>query len=362
MNNIQPFNGLQTISSKTDLGIVTTLTAKIGISERGSIAFGDKTLLANYVYDRGEDYKLVYTVIDVDGNAESFADDEGILPTLFLSPGGENYVSVIPYHPTKELEISIPVFNRGTIELPKANKPFLGDYIGISNQYSIFFYADIWSEKQPDKMEAIEFKDGMIIKKHTVKIPLPRNNKIFIADNEIHLLTTVENGWLHRQIDELGNIKNERQITSSSEFFWQILSLSFEEESYILCEENGKISVEIITVTGDCRNKELIDIGDEFFNTWQPEKIGDNTSVTRFNGEFGNGWLTTKNDELLEIFYNKDTKGYRNLITDEVLELQSDLIISGLNKTADNAYAVVFYPMTDDRKKKKNLFVLNKAI
>ena len=83
-------------------------------------------------------------------------------------------------------------------------------------------------------------RNDKIKKKHNIKVPLPRNNKVFIENNEIHLLSTYGNVWLHRQIDELGNLKRERKIKPSQDYFWQILSVSFTKNSYILCEENGK--------------------------------------------------------------------------------------------------------------------------
>src|SRR5690554_1760688 len=364
MKNIDKINPYEITIKKTEFGIVTKLTAKTGVSASiENISFGEKTLVANNVYKENETYNLVYTIIDTDGNTESFVEDEGILPTLFLSPNQENFVSIQPYAPDKDLEVSIPVFNRENTELPKGNRPFVGKFIGTSNQFSIFYDVDIWSDSKPDKMLAIEFKNDVIKKKHNVKIALPRDNKVFIENNEIHLLAKDGNVWLHRQIDELGSLKRERKIKPNKEYFWQILNLSFTENSYILCEENGKITIEIISPDNKCKTIELNNIGDEFFNTWQPVKISEDTFVTQFNGEFGNGWFTTKNDQLLEIFYGKGEKGYKNLLTSEVLEMENEnLVISGLNKTKNNSYAIVFYPMTDRKIKNKELIILNREI
>ena len=363
MKNLEKVNVFKSTVVKTDFGTVITLVTDFGISEHGSINFENKTLLANYVYKRDGTYNLVYTLMDSDGKHESFVEDDGILPTLFLSPDNEAYVSVVPYHPDKELEISIPVFDREKTDLPKGNRPFVGKFVGTTNNFSIFYDVDIWSDTKPDKLLAIEFKNSAIKKKHNIKIPLPRNNKVFITDNEIHLLTTDNKGWLHRQIDESGKTIRERQIQSNQEYFWQILSLSFEKNSYILCENEGKFFVEIISSNGKCESKELADINDEFYNTWKPEKIAENTYVTRFNGEFGNGWFTIKNDQLLELFYSKGEKGYKNLLTNEVLPMDNEnLAISSLNKTTDNAYAVIFYPCTDQETKNKEIIVLNQEI
>lgn len=364
MKNIDKTSPYQTEIKKTAFGIITKLGSAFGVSASiENISIGEKTLIANNVYEENETYNLVYTVIEADGNAESYVEDEGILPTLFVSPNGENYVSMQPYDPDKDLEISIPVFNRANTELPKGNRPFVGDFMGTSNQFSIFYDVDIWSDKKPDKMLAIEFKNDEIKKKHNIKIELPRNNKIYIHDNEIHLLATDGDYLLHRQIDEYGKLMKERKIKSTQEYFWQIVSLSFNENSYILCEENGKISMEVISAESNCKSIELADIKDEFYNTWKPVHLGANLYVTRFNSEFGNGWFTTKEDQLLEIFYSKNEKGYKNLLTNEVLAMDNDnLVIAGINKTTTNSYAVVFYPMAEAKVKNKELIILNRNI
>ncbi|MGK6341456.1 hypothetical protein ACMGDK_04405 [Chryseobacterium sp. DT-3] len=363
MKNPDKANPYQSIIKKTEFGTLTTLSVVSGVSCHGNISCGDKTLLANYVYHKNGTYKLVYTLIDPEGNDESFEEEDGILPTLFLSPDQKNFVSLVPYHPDKEAEISIPVFNRAAIEQPKGNRPFTGKFVGTTHQFSIFYDVDIWSETKPDKMLSIEFSNDTLKKKHNIKIDFPRNNKIFMDNGEIHLLANDKNGWLHRQIDESGNVKRERLIYSGKEWFWEILHLSFDENSYLLCEEEGKISVEVISPDLQCTTTELADLENEFFNTWQPVKIAEHTFVTHFNGEFGNGWLTIKNDTLLELFYNKDEKGYKNIMTHHILPMEKEnLIISGINKTAENSYAVVFYPMTDDESKNKELLILNRRI
>lgn len=184
-----------------------------------------------------------------------------------------------------------------------------------------------------------------------------------MADNEIHLLAKDGKGWLHRQIDESGKTIRQRLIQSDQKSFWQILSLSFEKDSYILCESKGNISVEIISANSECENKELADIKDRFYSTWAPVNIADGVYVTRFTGEFGNGWFTIKNDQLLELFYSKGEKGYKNLLTNEVLQMDDKKwVISSINKTTDNAYVVVFYSMKERGTKNKELIILNRSL
>jgi hypothetical protein len=47
---------------------------------------------------------------------------------------------------------------------------------------------------------------------------------------------------------------------------------------------------------------------------------------------------------LAEFYYGKGDKGYKNLLTGKVIDMgNNNLIISGINKTESNNYAVIFY-------------------
>ncbi|MGF6114879.1 hypothetical protein ABIE30_003397 [Janthinobacterium lividum] len=362
MKNLDKVAPYTSSITQGDWGTMTTLLTEVGVSTKDSIAFGEKTLLANYVYDKNGTYKLIYTTVEIDGSIDNYVEDDGILPTLFLSPDQENYVSVIPYHPDKELEISIPIFHREDVELPKGNRAYTGNFIGTTEAYSIFHDVDFYANK-PDKILAIEFINGKLKKKHNVKIPLPANNRIAICDKTIDLLANDGSILLHREIDEKGNVLRSREIDAKDFDVLQILSSSFDHDSYLLAQDNDKIIIEKIDAAGASEIIELVDFADPLFNTWLPVKIADDTFVTRFNSEFGNGWLTTKNDELLEIFYSKGEQGYRNLQTNALLSIQRDnLIISSINKTTEHGYAVVLYPMADDGAQNTELIVLNRRL
>lgn len=362
MKNPDVIHPFQIKVTDTGSGTLTTLTAEAGVSAKQSICSDGNSLLTSYVYDANGSYKLVYTVVGPDGASVSYAEDDGILPTLFLGPQQQAHVSIVPYHPDKELEISIPVFHREQVELPKGGRPFVGDFIGTTATSAIFHEAD-WSEKKPDKLLAIEFAGGRIKKKHNSKLPLPSNNKIAVAANGIHLLAQHEQGWLHRQVDEQGKVLRERTVLSKPIYCLQILSLSFEDTSYLLAQEDGKIIVATIEPDNSSAVVELADFADEFYNTWLPVDIGSDTRVTRFNDEFGNGWLTTKGDQLLELFYSKDEAGYRNLLTGEMIAMpHADLVLSSVNKTGELGYAVVFYPSTEDDAQNNTLLVLNRTL
>ncbi len=366
MKNIEKINPFIVNHKKTSLGLLTILQTKFGISTKGGITVDNNILLSNYIYDKDNLYNVVYTVIDTDGNVQSFCENEGILPTLFLNPYNSIFVSIQPYdpnNPNRDFEITIPLFNRENTDIPKQNRPFVGEFIGIYKHFSLLHdsWSNSWDENKPDKLQFIEFKNEKIKKKHNKKIPLPQDNTVYISNDEIHLLTHTKTGWLHRTIEEKATILKERLIDVGKDSFWQILKLSFEDNSYILCQKNGQLIIKEISSTNNIKDIYLIDFQDIFYSIWKPIEISENTFVTNFTTEFGNGWFTIKDNELIEFFYEENKKGYKNLLTNEVLEMDvEDLIISGIYKTTLNSYAVVFYHRTNREDENKELLILNR--
>lgn len=365
MNNnitVEPF---QMETSRTAAAVVTRLTAAMGLSHHGNIAYGEQTLMANYVYN-SRSYKTVYTLMDADGAVmNSYEEEDGVLPTLFTSPSGEAFVSVVPYHPDKELEISIPVFNREQTEKPKGNRPFTGKFIGIVKDAAVFYDNDQWSSEKPDKMLTIVFKDGVIKKKNNIKIASPTHNKVYVADNEIHLLREVNKKWIHRQINEKGEEIKRRELDLGNHYAREIITCSFEETSCLLADDkNGLLTLLLVDAAGAVTRKELFNLGNPIFNTWRAVRIGPGTFAIRFNTEFGNGWMVIRKHQLVELFYSKDVQGYKNLLTGEVISIPTNekLILSGLNKTRENALAVIIYPKADKPKEQKTLFIINRTI
>lgn len=363
MEDIKNIDVFKSTVVKAELGILTTLVADIGATVYDTISFDEKILLANQIYSEDGTYNIVYTVINNDGEQDSFLESEGLSPTLFLNPNNEVYVFISPKLSDKDEEISLPIFNRMKTDSSKASRPIECEFVGATKLASIFYKAS-WAKTKPDKLLAIEFKNSSIKKKHNSKIPLPSGNKIFIDNDEIHLLAKDSNGWLHRQIDEQGNIIRERVISTDTQNFQQILSLSFEKESYIRYGKNREILVEIISADGKCKSKDLANIQDVFYSSMQPVKIANNTYVTHFIGEFGRGWFTIKRDQLLELFYSKGENGYKNLMTGEVLPMENEnMAIAGIHKTTDNGYAIVFETKTiRPRNQNKELIILNRKL
>ena len=351
------------MNEKTSFGLISTIEVPYALSVKGSCWNKEGLLIANYIYSNEGDtntFELVYTIIDKDGNTKEEKETRGVLPTLFLSPAKDNFVSLV--NGEEEEMTSYAVFDKSAKGF-KGNKSFDGRFVGCTTNYSIFYNVDIWSEKAADVMNVIEFKDGVLVNEKKVEIPFPKDNKICVRNGEIHIITEVEDGWLHRQIDENGEELRRRLLEFDFPFVHEALTLSFDEKSYLLCEENGEIGIVEIDSDGEGMYGDLFNIGDEFFGTWHPQRVSDDTNAVQFTTEFGNGWLVIKNDELVELFYNKNKKGYQNLLTKEVLSIDNnDLVLSGINPITDGKIGLVFYPRKQRKETYNKAFVLQHEI
>ena len=364
MHNLQTQSIFQIDTVQLDESTrLSTFSKNTALSVQDQSQADQGTLVALYDYAADGTYQLVYCVIDKLGSLHTFVEDDGVLPTLFLSPKQQNFVSIVPYHPDKEMEISIPIFQREQVALPKANRPFLGDFIGTTAQHAIFFHSDIWSDSKPDKMLVMDFKNGAVNKKKNVKIELPRQNKISVENDQIHLLASAGKNWHHRQIDVVGNIIQQRLIAPSQKHFMQILTLSFTQDSYILCRDKTQFFLEKISPENVSQRIDLLEFKDQIYNTWQAVKVAEQTYVIQFNTEFGNGWITIQHEQIVELFYSKGVRGYKNLLNDQVLTIEHDhIIISGINQTTDEAYAVVMYPQTEKPGEAQNFWLINRQL
>ncbi|PIE84058.1 MAG: hypothetical protein CSA07_04175 [Bacteroidia bacterium] len=360
LRKVSPFKVSQ---EETPHGLLTRLEAEFGVSHREAIPFDGKSLLASQVYHDNGLYDVVYSVVDTDGGVENFAEENGATPTLFLSPSGKAFVSIDPLDPDKNLEISIPLFGRSAIEMPKGERPSAGKFAGVYGNFAVLHddFSNSWDDGKPDKIQLIEFKDEKIKKKHNKKIPLPKNSCLRISPEGMHLLARKGDGWLHRLIDAKASVVREREIAAGPEHFWHMLSASFEGASHILCESDGRVSIAEVQPDGSTKSIPLLDIGDEFYNVWPPVEIAKDTHVLRFTTEFSNGWLTVRGTQLVEFFYGKGVKGFKNLLTGELLEMGCErLVISGIARTQESSYALILYPMPEPGAKSQELLVLNR--
>ncbi|MBV8251935.1 MAG: hypothetical protein JO154_04940 [Chitinophaga sp.] len=363
MENVLPVQPFQIEITRTKTATITQLQSTGEVTHHGNVCINGETICATYVYQFSP-YKLTYIRTHPDGTVDGvWQEPDGILPTLFYNPEGNPFVSIIPYHPDKEMEISVPLFHREEVPLPKGNRPFTGHFIGTVPEAAIFYDKDAFTPNKPDKMMAVTFRNNQVYKKTNIKIPAPAQNKVFIHAGQMHLLAREGKTWLHRQIDAKGNISFSRSIAAENNYVREILFLSPTQTSYLLTNSKGMLEIITLTPDGQHSRNQVFDLQDDLYNTWTPVAINADTYVTRFNTGAGNGWIITREDKLLEIYYSKGNQGYKNLITGELIPLPyGDTILSGLNKTTAYGYAVICYPRVGKTEKNNTLLVINRTL
>lgn len=354
------------MNEKTSFGLLSTIEVPFAIQAMGSCWAKKGLLVANYVFTDSEDpesFELVYTLVDEEGNKREIVESEGVLPTLFLNPLAANYVAVVGDKEETASRQILPIFKRNTVEQFSFDKNIAGRFVGCTKASTIFYEVDIWKESQQDIMTCVTFNEYAITGGKQISIPMPKGNKVCVQNNEIHLITEVESGWLHRQINESGQEIRNRVLDFDFPFVHEALSLSFDKKSYLLCEENGEIGLVEIDEEGNCLYGELYNLEDEFFGTWHPQHLNEETSAIQFTTEYGNGWVVIRNDNLVELVYNKNKGGYKNLLSQEVLNLETnDLAVSSISPISDTKIGIVFHPRKARKEKYQKVYVLQHEV
>lgn len=354
------------MNEQTSFGLLSTIEVPFAIQAMGSCWSKKGLLLANYVFTDAEDptsFELVYTLVDEEGNKRELVESEGVLPTLFLNPLATNFVAVIDDKDESESRQILPVFKRNIGEQFNFDKDLAGRFVGCTKASTIFYEVDIWKESKQDVMTCLTFNENDILGGKQITVPMPKGNKVCVQNGEIHLITEVESGWLHRQINESGQEVRSRVLEFDFPFVHEALCLSFDQKSYLLCEENGEIGLVEIDEEGNCLYGELYNLGDEFFGTWHPQHLNDETSAVQFTTEHGNGWLVIRNDHLVELVYNKNKTGYKNLLSGEVFTVETnDLAVSSISPIAADKIGIVFHPRKSRKEKYQKVYVLQHGL
>jgi hypothetical protein len=364
---------MQLLASRPDLlktafraassGTITTFRNAHGLTIHGESTANGQTLLALYVYKADETYDVVYAQVDATGQVvDILHEQEGILPTFFQSPEQTPWVSVVPYHPDKEQEISIPVFHREGAEPTKPARPFAGEYIGTLNQQAWFIDCNSFSDKKPDKLLSVTFGNGAIKKKTNIKLDLPSNNHALINDSGLHLLARTKQTLVHRSCDEKGAVQTQRELPWGLYGAYEPVSLSFQEMSFVVAATRGAVVLVSFDNQGQAAEQMLFE-GYEVYSLWRGVWLSADTVLFRFTHEHGNGWFILRNQQLIEGFVQGQEPGYKSLLNDERIPLgEPSLVLAGANKTVDNGYALSFYPRTERNKGNPVVYVYSRNL
>ncbi len=338
--------------------VITRVKYPNGFTYSDSIDQFDGIIVACQLYKTDSSYDLAYLTFNNNGDLQSqHVESEGILPSFLKDIKNDVWISLTSTH--SEKEITIPISDRKSVFKLKETRSFTGDFIGVIESGAILFDIDLWSEKKPDRIMCITFKGNELNQKKIVKIEFPKKNSIVIENNEIHLLAKEDVGFLHREIDDKGVLKRSRTLDLDGYYIREGLRLNFNHISLVLAENDLGLYLLKIDPDGSLDATQISVLDDQLFNTWKPLKVDKETYVIRFNTEFGNGWMTFRNGELMECFYSKNVTGYKCLLTNRIIELGiKKPILAGINLAGDEKIAIIVYYLSEEKQKSKELIII----
>jgi hypothetical protein len=360
MNELQPIpNAIAWENKPLENGRITTIRPVgdyTGFSFKQSISQGDSIWLVCYAYHRKGTYDVLYAVMNAAGDiTATLQEKEGILPTLFHAPGGAVWAVLTPYHPDKELETFLPISGRAGITPLKPGRQFPGDFIGTIDNTVLCWNEDIFSDKKPDKLQLLEFEAGQVKKKSELKIDMPKGNKPLIAQGKIWLFSWGEEELFCRSMDLNGRILSAKKLAF---YPVQFQALSVKEDgaiTFFYTEEDGLTGICEIDAAGKANHSPLLATGLDFYETWPPVWLSNDTFLIRFTHEDGNGWIIVRGTTVLECFVQGKKGGlFTDLVSKKSIRLyDKDLVLWDAVKQAENGYAVSFYPSTGEDKQAK---------
>lgn len=346
MQNLQEFNiPFHFQIKELENGNITEIRLENKFSYLTQINLRANSYLAFNIYNKSS-YTVGYIEINILGEIVAIWEEkEGILPSFFHSPDHETWVSVMPYHPDKDQNINIPIYNRENIEYPKPKSPIVGDFIGIIDN-SVIIYCNNYYK--PIKFHKIDFLNGKIKSQKSIKLDkiLQKSySKGFInSQNEFHAIALDEFNLYHYQFDLKGILLRERALKNIAFGNNAIIELSFENKSLIIHGTiDGKIASCEILPNGEMLSDVIYDLKHQIYSMNPAIFLYENTYLISFVYEKGNGWLIMKDRELIEIFISESSSKYRNLLDNNILEIEdNEARLFGVNKTIKNGFCMTF--------------------
>jgi hypothetical protein len=342
--------------------ILTYLDIEQRLSHLYQIDHEGESLAAFKFHDKKDSFKTIYLLAGTNGKIyETYHEKNGDLSCFFKSPSGRLFVSVILHYNNKKHQILLPVFDRKRYMKAKPDPLFSGDFIGNADNLSLFLRGDELVNDRQDRLLRIQFDNDRIRKKGLVKIELPSNNLTFIENGRLHLLGRYVQKLIHRIVSPEGTLIKQREIDIKGYVSYRVLSLSFDKPSIIIAIKDDSIYLISIYPDNEFTEEKLISHGKII------EYLGNGIEITGgylfgFTHKSGNGWFVIKEKRIIECYIHDDEKGYRDLISNNFIDIgYIDIILNGANKTADNGYMLCFEGKNENRNYGKIIF-LNRKI
>ncbi|WP_128894983.1 hypothetical protein [Longirhabdus pacifica] len=334
-------------------GHFTTVRSERKIDIEDSIALEEDVICCIKVYSDCKFFAeaILHTWMDQTGTViDSLEETAKIIGPFSLFKTVENEPWVMASVFPSEKEYLLPLRDRESLEKQKGKREFVGHFVGYIDQQVFMYAIDSWDNKKQDKLRRIHLEENRIISDKIKKVPKPINNKVYIHDNEIHVLKVVhdEGYTLHRQIDIACNVLQERKLDQLVVHGVQIMHLHFDRTSHIVFNRAHTMCVGAIHADGTVEISELFTVEDIIYNIYKAEKLANGKYLFEFRTEMSRGWFVVKEDKLHQCFiWSEERRAFIDQISHEVIDfshISVTPIIKSYNRIGDYGYSVICTP------------------
>ncbi|RXZ79805.1 hypothetical protein EBB07_21470 [Paenibacillaceae bacterium] len=341
-------------------GWVQMISNQHGISSRSQIGSDEGVVVAAYVYDAKEQYKVVYFALTSAGElTHAWHETEGLLPELFNSPERDIWTSL---ETLSERGITLPLHDRKGQPAQKGARSFAGHYIGNQGDFALFHDTDFFDGNKPDKLLKVEFRNGQYYGRKAIKLPLPSNNRIYpdSLGNGLQLMAWEGDELLHRQVNLSGEIIANRKLALGEPCHFQIVHADFHGQSTLIAIEGNHLKLVTIEANGVVESERILYThSSELYNLWEPERLNETTFAVRLNFEEGNGWAVIHQGELQACYLHIESSRYIDIVTNAVIELPAQtMILAELTRCGAEGYCVTVYPAESNKQARGQLFII----
>jgi hypothetical protein len=308
-------------------------------------------LVAVQVESANGSYQVEYILLDEALKiTDVCTESEGVLPSFLAAPDKTVWVRLTSTQTDKIKEIVLPLENRERIREEKLITEFVEDYEVKLGQETVYFSKDIFDMTKKDKMGRYQFDKNHLFKsRKTYQLPLPSHAKALSGEVTLQMVNALyPNRIMHREVEGDGAVSRQREFSLGLDYHHLYpVQLSFDGNSrFFVTTESEMLEVTVDEQGRVVQTQRLIqlhEVGEMFYNVWEPVLLND-AYVVRFNYQDGNGYIMIKQGKAMECWLKKHEESvYTDRLSNRVIELEScSLMLTHLQKISDQKCALIY--------------------
>lgn len=332
-------------------GLLHHLQADHGISLHGMSAFPSQAAVfyANIYTQNEVGYETVYGIFENGHTPPAiWIEPEGVLPAVFPGPDGHPWTRIVATDKNGDFDRVIPFWDREGVVRPDAKKAIAWDFEGYQPQGALFYHAEMYDPKKPDKFHFVQWNKGIPKPSKTFSLEAPGENWVGIdlAGNMNAFCRKPNRVGLHRQFLADGTVIRQREMQIALAHDAPI-EFHFEADSHMFQLMEGKVTHLLIAPDGSITTTQCctIPVQEDFYSVWKPQPLGKEKWAIQFTHGGGNGWLITSKTQVLQAWLREEGNTYRDILGEETFALPfSGPILDAVTGDNEGGFYTAFYP------------------